>query len=77
MPLIAVVDDGEVVRNALLRLLRAAGFQAEGYANAAQFLAAAEIHRPDCLVTDLLMPKMTGMQLLLHVSKMRSAPRCS
>lgn len=62
------------IRNAMLRLLRGAGFQAEAYVDGSEFLAAAETHPPDCVVTDLHMPKMTGMQLLLHVRRMRSPP---
>jgi FixJ family two-component response regulator len=75
MPLIAVVDDEEVIRKALVRLLHAAGFQAEAYADGLEFLATAETDAPDCVVADLHMPKMTGMQLLLHVRKMRSPHR--
>jgi FixJ family two-component response regulator len=72
MPFIAVVDDDELVRKSLVRLLRAAGFPAEGHADGLEFIAAAEKHPPDCVVADLHMPKMTGMQLLLHVRRMRS-----
>ena len=71
---IAVVDDEEVIRRAMLRLLRGAGFQAEAYEHGYDFLTAAQTNPPDCVVTDLHMPKMTGMQLLLHVRTMSSPP---
>jgi CheY-like chemotaxis protein len=71
---IAVVDDEEVIRRAMLRLLRGAGFQAEAYEHGDDFLTAAQTNPPDCVVTDLHMPKMTGMQLLLHVRTMSSPP---
>jgi hypothetical protein len=44
------------------------GFQAEAYDDGYEFLAVAQKNRPDCVVTDLHMPKMPGMQLLLQVS---------
>jgi CheY-like chemotaxis protein len=69
-----VIDDEEVVRRAMLRLLQAAGFQAEAYGDGYEFLAAAQTNQPDCVVTDLHMPKMTGMQLILHVRSMSAPP---
>ena len=64
MPLIAVVDDEEPVRKALKRLLRAAGLEAEGYPNGADFLRAVETRHPDCVVLDLHMPGMNGLHVL-------------
>jgi FixJ family two-component response regulator len=55
-------------------LLRAVGFHAEAYADGYMFLAAAETRPPDCVVADLHMQTMTGIQLLLHVRKMKSPP---
>lgn len=62
--LIAIVDDDKSVRQALVRLVGAHSFRAKGYASAREFLASLEIERPDCLVLDLQMPDMTGLQLL-------------
>ena len=64
MPFVAVVDDEESVRKALGRLLRASGLDAESYASGQEFLDAAAALRPDCVVLDLHMPGMSGLQVL-------------
>ena len=64
MPSVAIVDDEEGIRKALGRLLRAAGLEAHGYANGQEFLTAAAERRPDCVVLDLHMPGMSGLQVL-------------
>lgn len=64
MPCVAIVDDEEGIRKALSRLLRASGLEAESYANGQEFLDAAAEHRPDCVVLDLHMPGMSGLQVL-------------
>ena len=64
MPFVAVVDDEESVRKALKRLLRAAGLEAESYATGQEFLAQAATREPDCVVLDLHMPGMSGLQVL-------------
>lgn len=64
MPSVAIVDDEEQIRRALKRLLRAAGLQAESYASGQEFLELGASLRPDCLVLDLHMPGMNGLQLL-------------
>lgn len=55
-PLIHVVDDDESLRNALLRLLSASGFNVRGYASAGDFLLQPQDDRPGCIVLDLSMP---------------------
>jgi FixJ family two-component response regulator len=64
VPSVAIVDDEEGIRKALGRLLRAAGLEAHGYANGQEFLTAAVERRPDCVVLDLHMPGMSGLQVL-------------
>jgi FixJ family two-component response regulator len=61
---VAIVDDEEPVRKALKRLLRASGFEAESYACGKDFLEASHLHEPDCVLLDLHMPRMTGLQVL-------------
>jgi FixJ family two-component response regulator len=68
-PLIAVVDDDIAVLKALTRLLRARAFNAVPYASAKEFLAALPTAPPDCLVLDLQMPGMTGLELLQHLQR--------
>ena len=67
MPSVAIVDDEEGIRKALSRLLRASGLEAESYANGQEFLDAAAEHRPDCVVLDLHMPGMSGLQVLRKI----------
>ena len=64
MPHIAIVDDEEPVRKALKRLLLASGFQVESYPGGKEFLEASAKQSPDCLILDLHMPGMSGLQVL-------------
>ena len=57
---VAVVDDEESVRRALLRLLRAANLDAEAFASGEAFLHSLDKFRPDCVILDLQMPGLTG-----------------
>jgi FixJ family two-component response regulator len=72
MPSVAIVDDEEPVRKALKRLLRAAGLEAEGYASGADFLASADSKHPDCVVLDLHMPGMSGLQVLRQLQALHA-----
>jgi FixJ family two-component response regulator len=60
---IAVVDDEEPVRRALLRLLRADGLQGVGFGCGADFLTALATTTPSCVVLDLHMHGMSGLQV--------------
>jgi FixJ family two-component response regulator len=62
-PIIAVVDDEEDVRHSLQRLLRAAGFEVLGYASGTEFLRHVTDSAPDCVVLDLHMPRLTGLDV--------------
>lgn len=62
-PRIAIVDDEEAVRRALLRLLRSANYRAEAFDSAAGFLDSLSRWIPQCLILDLQMPTMTGLEL--------------
>jgi FixJ family two-component response regulator len=61
--LVAVVDDEAPVRKALSRLLLASDFDVETFASGQEFLDALAANRPDCLVLDLHMPFMTGVDV--------------
>lgn len=65
--LIAVVDDDASVRKALGRLLGAAGYAVETYAGAAEYVARHPARRVDCLVLDVRMPGVTGLDLQRHL----------
>jgi FixJ family two-component response regulator len=72
--LIAIVDDEESVRAALLRLLRLEEFRVETFSSATAFLNASTDFPPDCVVLDLNMPGMTGVELLQHFSVLDDPP---
>jgi FixJ family two-component response regulator len=61
---IAVVDDEESVRKAVVRLLQAVGFTARAFASGADFLESWAFDRPDCVLLDWMMPGLSGMEVL-------------
>ncbi|MGE0649271.1 MAG: response regulator [Alphaproteobacteria bacterium] len=72
---IAIVDDDEAVLKALCRVLNAWGFASETYATAREFLESSRIRKPSCLILDLKLPGMTGLELLRHLARSgRSIP---
>jgi len=62
-PLIHVVDDDDSLRIALIELLRAAGFEAEGYESTGAFLLQTPPDRPGCVLLDVRMPGPSGLDL--------------
>jgi FixJ family two-component response regulator len=62
-PLISVVDDDESVREALCGLLRSIGYTVNAFASAEEFLASDQLGSVDCLVLDVRMPGMGGLEL--------------
>ena len=61
---VAVIDDDASVRGALLRLLRTAGFEVCLFATADEYLAYTDRADVDCLVIDVRLPGMSGLELL-------------
>jgi FixJ family two-component response regulator len=66
-PVITIVDDDESVRQALMSLMRALGFACEAYPCAEDFLRSGRLHRTACLIADVRMPGMTGIELHRHL----------
>ncbi|KQO57621.1 MULTISPECIES: response regulator [unclassified Methylobacterium] len=62
-PVIAIVDDDEDVRVATGSLVRSLGYTARIYASARDFLATCSSDAPDCVITDVQMPGMTGVEM--------------
>ena len=62
-PLIAIVDDDPSARQGLQRLVRSMGWKAETFASAQEFLAHARIEPPSCVVLDLQLPGLSGLDL--------------
>jgi two-component system response regulator FixJ len=65
---IALLDDDPSVRTALGRLLRASGFSVDEHATFASFWKSLERTRPDCLVLDLHMPHMDGIDVMNYLN---------
>jgi FixJ family two-component response regulator len=61
--LIAIIDDDEAMRDSLRDLMETAGLVARCFGSAEEFLASGLHHQAACLVTDILMPKMSGLEL--------------
>jgi len=64
-----VVDDHGGIRKSLRFLIESAGLHTEGYASAEQFLGTYQPNRVGCLVLDVQMPGMTGLQLLEELAE--------
>ena len=63
LPLISVVDDDESVRESLSGLIRSVGFAVMVFASAEEFLNSDQLSDTDCLILDVRMPGMSGLEL--------------
>lgn len=61
--MVAIVDDDESVRGALLSTMKAAGLPARAFASAEEYLASGEQNETGCLIADIRMPGMSGLEL--------------
>jgi FixJ family two-component response regulator len=61
--LISVVDDDESMREAIRGLMKSLGYAAVAFASAEEFLSSCQIPRTSCLITDVQMPGITGLEL--------------
>jgi FixJ family two-component response regulator len=62
-PMVFVVDDDSAVRSSLKRLIQSLGLDAQTFASAHEFLGASRPDRPGCLVLDVRMPDLSGLDL--------------
>ena len=62
-PMIAIVDDERSVREATGRLVRSLGYNAVTFASAEEFLKSEKLHDTSCLITDVHMPRLSGIDL--------------
>jgi FixJ family two-component response regulator len=69
-PVIHVVDDDPSFRTAISRLLKVSGYEVADYESAACFLRAMENARPGCIVLDVKMPTLGGLQLQEQLAKL-------
>ena len=72
-PVVAVVDDEETIRKALKRLLRSAGIAVESYASGQEFLQSLPAQLPQCVVLDIGMEGMTGLDVQARLKAARMA----
>jgi RNA polymerase sigma factor (sigma-70 family) len=71
-PTVFVVDDDPAVGDSIRLLLKSVGLRSEVFLSAADFLDAYEIDKPGCLVLDVRMPGMSGLDLQAHLHEMGS-----
>jgi FixJ family two-component response regulator len=62
-PLISIVDDDDSLRNSLNNLIRSVGFRAQGFSSAEAFLNSNQVPDTACLILDVRMPGMNGLEL--------------
>ena len=70
--LVAIVDDDDSVRGTLQELLRSAGFPSRAFESAEAFLGSGHQQETACLITDIRMPGMSGLELQARLN----AERC-
>lgn len=63
LPHLFIVDDDESVRRSLSRLARAAGFSSQAFSSAREFLEHVPFDSEGCLILDVRMPEMSGLEL--------------
>jgi FixJ family two-component response regulator len=68
-PLIYIVDDDDGMRRALTVLITTIGYQPVAFAKPTEFLAKYDPNQPGCLVLDVRMPEMSGLEVQQHLNK--------
>lgn len=69
--MVAIVDDDELIRDALHGLMKAAGLHALSFASAEEFLNSGKQQHTACLIADIRMPGMSGLELQSRLNKER------
>ncbi len=69
--LVAIVDDDDSVRNALQGLLKAVGLPALAFASGEEFMMSGQHHQTSCLIADIRMPGMSGLELQAKLNSER------
>jgi FixJ family two-component response regulator len=62
-PMISIIDDDDSMRDATRRLVRSLGLHADTFASAEEYLESDRLHDTSCLITDLQMPGLSGVEL--------------
>ena len=66
--LVSVVEDDQFFRESMRRLMRSLGHRVEAFASAADFIASPFLAETACLIADVNLPAMTGLELCRHLS---------
>jgi FixJ family two-component response regulator len=66
-PLVSIVEDDRFFRESMGRLMRSLGYAVEAFPSAAAFLASPRVSETTCLIADVHMPAMTGIELHKHL----------
>jgi FixJ family two-component response regulator len=66
-PLVSLVEDDQFFRESMRRLMRSLGYTVEAFSSAADFLASPCLVQTACLIADVHMPAMTGLELYKHL----------
>ena len=69
-PTVFIIDDDEAVRDSLKMLMKSVGQVVEAYASPAEFLEVYDENRPGCIVLDIRMPGMSGLELQSKLNEM-------
>jgi FixJ family two-component response regulator len=64
---ISIIDDDSSIREAVKRLIKSLGYVAATFASAEEFLKSGHLHDTACLITDVQMPGMSGVELQSHL----------
>ena len=67
VPIISIIDDDASVRTATARLLRSMGFSVYAFASAQEFLSSPQLRETSCVIADVQMPGMSGVELQDHL----------
>jgi FixJ family two-component response regulator len=67
-PLIAIIDDDESMREAIKGFVRSLGYRADAVGSAQEFLGSRLVRRTSCVIADMQMPGMTGLELYQRLS---------
>jgi FixJ family two-component response regulator len=65
---VIIIDDDESVRNAMKNLIRALGYSVDAFDSAKAFLESNTVQTASCLISDIHMPEMSGVELQRHLS---------
>ena len=70
VPIISIVDDDDLVRGAIEKLVKSLGFTARAFASAESYLQSSWVKQTQCLIADVQMPNMGGLELQERLSQL-------